>query len=343
MNISLSYLMKKNLWAGLLTTVVGFASAVFFSSTASAACLTVDEMENAQGAGVYETCGGDDLSYRVPLAGNVIFGGIPYSSVYATTNSAVSFGRGDFTFFDFLSAPHISFQSWDWVEAVPGGAWAYDSDPQEHFIITTTESGFVVDLSGRQFPHVGGLITNILAFVRNPDSTLSIQSFSSSSDTLYRNGCRLGESTYSYLNPVELNPIVGFDACGITQQVSIEAITQFVEIIENNEIAAPPVEEVARAVEEPYIPDPIQQSRTDSITAFLDSDEAQIKITVEGNFIETVTAINANGKNVPDGLWIQDSTSVTFSVRKSHLSTYVVQIFNGSAPVVNEQSFTIII
>jgi len=297
-------------------------------------------MENAQGTGVYETCGGDDYSYRVPLAGDVIFGGITYSSVYATTNSAVSFGRGDYTYWDFLSAPHISFQSSDWVEAVPGGAWRYHSDPQEHFIITTTESGFVVDLSGRQYPHIGGLINNILAFVRNPDSTLSIQSFSSSSDTQYRNGCRLGESTYSYRYPVELNPIVDFDTCGITQQVSLQEIARFVEIITNNEIAAP-VEEVFVEGKGPEW-GPKQQSRTGSISALSGADLTLVNITVKGNFIETVQAILVNGMKVHFESWIQNADSVTFSTPKNQTGTYEVQIFNGSAPVLDVQSFRII-
>jgi len=317
---------------GIFVPIVGVVGAIVFSTSASADCVQVDQIQNATAQGTYVTCGGDDISYRVPILDSVIFGGITYNDVFATTNSVITFGSPDGTWSDFPPTPGISFQSLDWVAGVPGSPYWWNSHPDEFFNITTTNSGFVVELQGRYYwtyPN-GELIHNILAFVRNPDGTLNIQSFTSSSETQHRNGCRL-----------QLNgPIVDFETCGITQQVSLLAITELVEQISNNTVPAPPVEEIAQVVED-LIKDPTQQSKTDSISPKMESDDNLIVITIHGNFIETVRAIAVNAKNVPDGSWIQTPSTVTFSARKSQLSTYKVQVFNGSVPVVAVQSFTI--
>ena len=330
---------SRSTFISLLGAVVAFTGTVTFLSNASAACLTIADMNLAQGAGVYETCGGDDIAYRVPLAGDVVFGGETYSSIYASTNSAISFGRNDPTWWDFPSAPSIAFQNQDWVEAPPGSPYWGPSDSEEFFNITTTESGFVVDLSGRRYPNIGGLIRNVLAFVRYGDGTLNIQSFSSSSESQYRNGCRLGEQSQGF-------GIVDFETCGITRQVSLEAISLFVEVIENNEIVNPPVEEGPLAplgpLVEKFDPDPVQQSQNDSSSGLLSPDGTTVDITIIGNFIETVRSIQTNGKKISHGSWIQNPDSITFSALKSDSGSYTVQIFNGSVPLLEMLTFSLV-
>ena len=333
----LTHPVKKCLLTALLTAAVGFVGAIFFSSSASASCITPWALQEVRGEGVYETCGGDDFAYRVPLVDPVVFGGITYNDVYATTNSVVVFGYPDQTWSTYPPTPGISFQSNDWVPSPPGGGlWPYSS-PDEHFIITTTESGFVVDLAARPFPNFGGgeFIRNVLAFGRRANGTLEIQSFSSSSLGNYRNGCRL----------VPNGPIVDFETCGITPQVSLLAITQFVEQITNDEGPAggggAPEPEPAPPVVYELAPDPIQQSRADSISGLSANVETLIDITVNGNFIEKLVAIEVNGKKVPFGAWIQTSNSITFQTPKSETGTYEVQMYNGSAPVIERLTFKI--
>ena len=89
-----------------------------------------------------ETCGGDDTSYQVPLTTTVMFDGVEYSSVYATTNSVITFGRPDGTYWTYPSTPSISMYSFDWV-VYPG--WRSD----EHLIIRSSDGGFQVDISAR--------------------------------------------------------------------------------------------------------------------------------------------------------------------------------------------------
>jgi hypothetical protein len=88
------------------------------------------------------TCGGDDTSYQVPLTATVTFDGRTFNSVYATTNSVITFGAPDGTYWDYPQTPSISLYSFDWV-VYP--QWRND----EHLIIRSSDGGFQVDISAR--------------------------------------------------------------------------------------------------------------------------------------------------------------------------------------------------
>jgi hypothetical protein len=103
---------------------------------------------------VLETCGGDDISYSVPITATVTFDGRQYDSVYATTNSVITFGAPDGTYWQYPQTPSISLYSMDWV-AYPRTCiapcvrpWEHDD---EHFIISSSDGGFQVDLSARPY------------------------------------------------------------------------------------------------------------------------------------------------------------------------------------------------
>ena len=88
------------------------------------------------------TCGGDDTSYQVPLSVDVTFDGQTFNSVYATTNSVITFGAPDGTYWDYPQTPSISLYSFDWV-VYPGAR------EDEHLIIRSSDGGFQVDISAR--------------------------------------------------------------------------------------------------------------------------------------------------------------------------------------------------
>jgi hypothetical protein len=88
------------------------------------------------------TCGGDDVSYQIPLTTTVTFDGVTYSNIYATTNSVITFGQPDGTYWTYPSTPSISLYSFDWV-VYP--QWRSD----EHLIIRSSDGGFQVDISAR--------------------------------------------------------------------------------------------------------------------------------------------------------------------------------------------------
>lgn len=89
-----------------------------------------------------QTCGGDDVSYQVPITATVTFDGVQYDRVYATTNSVITFGAPDGTYWTYPSTPSISLYSMDWV-VYP--QWRSD----EHLIIQSSDGGFQVDISAR--------------------------------------------------------------------------------------------------------------------------------------------------------------------------------------------------
>jgi hypothetical protein len=67
---------------------------------------------------------------------------VTYSDIYATTNSVITFGRPDGTYWTYPSTPSISLYSFDWV-VYP--QWRSD----EHLIIRSSDGGFQVDISAR--------------------------------------------------------------------------------------------------------------------------------------------------------------------------------------------------
>jgi hypothetical protein len=101
------------------------------------------------------TRGGDDVSYQIPLTVSVVYDGVTYNQVYATTNSVITFGRPDNTFHTYPATPSISIESRDW--------WALpDRMPDTHFIINVSEGGFQVDGAYRPYGSFSGNVTSII-------------------------------------------------------------------------------------------------------------------------------------------------------------------------------------
>jgi len=116
-----------------------------------------------------ETCGGDDVSYQIPLDVTVTFDGQEFSQVFATTNSVITFGRPDNTYWTYPGAPSISLYSMDWL-ILP----SYKAD--EHLIIQTSNGGFQVDISARPYGLYNALEpTNIIITAAiNADGTVAM-------------------------------------------------------------------------------------------------------------------------------------------------------------------------
>lgn len=118
---------------------------------------------------VVTTPGGDDSSYQVPLTTTVTFDGVVYDQVYATTNSVITFGRPDGTYWTYPSTPSISLYSMDWV--------VYPQNrSDEHLIIRASDGGFQVDISARPIWLQGATEPtniNIVAAI-NTDGTVAI-------------------------------------------------------------------------------------------------------------------------------------------------------------------------
>jgi hypothetical protein len=101
------------------------------------------------------TNGGDDVSYQIPLTVSVVYDGVTYENVYATTNSVITFGRADGTFWDYPATPSISIESKDW--------WVLPQQmPDTHFILNVSDGGFQVDGSYRPYGTFTGETTQIV-------------------------------------------------------------------------------------------------------------------------------------------------------------------------------------
>ena len=101
------------------------------------------------------TQGGDDVAYHIPLTVSVVYDGVTYENVYATTNSVITFGRPDGTYWDYPITPSISIESKDW--------WVLPQQmPDTHFIINVSEGGFQVDGNYRPYGTFTGDTTSII-------------------------------------------------------------------------------------------------------------------------------------------------------------------------------------
>jgi hypothetical protein len=221
---------------------------------------------------VVTTPGGDDSSYQVPLTTTVTFDGVVYDSVYATTNSVITFGRPDGTYWDYPQTPSISLYSMDWV--VYPGARA-----DEHLIISASDGGFQVDIAARPIWLQNATeVTNInIVAAINTDGTVAI-SYSLSGpeyDGRTRTGVRLTSGS-----------VVTLEQYGIVQ-------------VEEPPVLAPepvaptpePTPEPSIDVIDPVIPEPIIPAPFIPEGATLLSEGSSIQVVApEGQRILSVTA-----------------------------------------------------
>ena len=222
----------------VLVSLVLATQGILGAASANASCLTSVQMEGlVAGNGTYDTCGGDDIAYRIPISGPVVFGGVTYTSIYASTNSVISFGAPDANYYSFPTTPSISLDASDWVQdgySGDGGVNAYSIGlirDDEFFTITVSGEIFRVDIAARPYStYSTGAVWNsdysiitytpqgtatrlILSFARQADNTLRIVSFSSdATDPILRNGCVLSEGAAA----------ISLADCGILEVATIE-------------------------------------------------------------------------------------------------------------------------
>jgi len=131
-----------------------------------------------------DTCGGDDVSYQIPIATTITFDGVQYSNIYATTNSVITFGRPDGTYWDYPSTPSISLYSMDWVsgwynapdtlnisyseggfqlglQVIPFGQWSTPTPSNINIIVAITNTGGISVAYSYQGPEYPNLRTGV--------------------------------------------------------------------------------------------------------------------------------------------------------------------------------------
>ena len=150
------------------------------------------------------TNGGDDSSYQIPISVEVVYDGVTYTNIYATTNSVITFGRPDGTYWAYPQTPSISVESRDW--------WALPYIMADtHFIINVSSGGFQVDGAYRPYGSYSGDVTNIVI-------TAQIQTDGTVAYTYATFGPLWGdERTGARLND---GTVVTLEQAGVTQVVA---------------------------------------------------------------------------------------------------------------------------
>ena len=147
-----------------------------------------------------DTCGGDDTSYQIPIATTITFDGVQYSNVYATTNSVITFGNPDNTYWDYPQTPSISLYSMDWVTGWYGAPNTLD--------ILYSEGGFQLNMEAIPFGQWAAQPStiNILVAITNTGSLAVSYSYQGPEYNNMRTGVRLHDGS-----------IVSLEAWGATQ------------------------------------------------------------------------------------------------------------------------------
>jgi len=177
---------------------VALAGNLFFLSYARAEDVVP---EPAPAVTTIVTNGGDDVSYHIPLTVTVVYDGTTYQNVYATTNSVITFGNPDGTYWDYPVTPSISIESRDW--------WALPQQmPDTHFIINVSEGGFQVDGAYRPYGMMTGEITSIVITAQIQTDGTVAYSYATSGPLSgnERTGARLTDGT-----------VVPLEEAGVTQ------------------------------------------------------------------------------------------------------------------------------
>ena len=251
----------------LLTSLFGFPE------NAHATC--VNYIESQTIAAAYEgdaeptvhtmdTCSGDDTSYQIPIATTVTFDGVQYENIYATTNSIITFGQPDNTYWAYPNTPSISLYSMDWF---PGVSNTTGLD------IYYSEGGFQLNLNMVPFGNYGAepSTVNILVAITNTGGLAVSYSYQGPEYQNLRTGVRLHDGS-----------IVSLEAWGATQIQAGDPTPT---------LAPEPIPEpTPTPTEEPLTPEEVQAEVVEAVT--LANDIA--------NLNNLIAAINGEEVNEPE-------------------------------------------
>jgi hypothetical protein len=194
---------------------LAFGFNLFIPENANATC--INHIQSQTIAAAYEgdaeptvhhmdTCSGDDIGYQIPIATTVTFDGVQYENIYATTNSVITFGQPDPTYWAYPNTPSISLYSMDWF---PGVSNTSGLD------IYYSEGGFQLNLNMVPFGNYGAQpsTVNILVAITNTGGLAVSYSYQGPEYPNLRTGVRLHNGD-----------IVSLEAWGATQVSASEPV-----------------------------------------------------------------------------------------------------------------------
>jgi hypothetical protein len=192
------------------------------------------------------TPGGDDVSYQIPLTVSVVYDGVTYENVYATTNSVITFGRPDGTYWTYPTTPSVSIESKDW--------WVLPQQmPDTHFIINVSEGGFQVDGNYRPYGTFTGDTTSIIITAQiQTDGTVA---YSYSVDGPLSGNERTGAVlTDGTVVPLEEVNIIQVDEAPVLEPTPVDPIPEPEPVVPEPEPVVPEVPVTPPPAPRPWIP-----------------------------------------------------------------------------------------
>ena len=178
----------------ILTGILAFGWLMTMPNNAYANCISYIESQTI--AAAYEgdeeptvhemdTCSGDDIGYQIPIATTVTFDGVEYENIYATTNSVITFGQPDPTYWTWPNTPSISLYSMDWFPAYGGTTSGLD--------ISYSEGGFQINIEAVPFGNWNAEPSNIniLVAITNTGELAISYSYQGPEYSQLRTGVRL--------------------------------------------------------------------------------------------------------------------------------------------------------
>jgi hypothetical protein len=199
-------------------------------NAAHADCVSVNDLINqAPASGTYITCGGDDLSYRVPIQGPFVFQGATYEYIWTTTNSEFILSNyseypweGNYSFIR-INGTDLVVLGFAGSNGTSGGS-TVRSD--EFFNIEVRNNSSRVDISARFYgPYsddlstpIGPLNRNVLRLDVAPDRTVSFRYFIEPANGGNYNNYTLSSSCY-LANQGERE--FTLEECGVTRVDSL--------------------------------------------------------------------------------------------------------------------------
>ena len=231
-----------------------------------------------------DTCSGDDVSYQIPIATTITFDGVQYSNIYATTNSVITFGQPDGTFWQYPNTPSISLYSMDWF---PGRSGTSGLD------IYYSEGGFQINLNMVPFGNYSAQpsTVNILVAITNTGGISVAYSYQGPEYANMRTGVRLHDGS-----------IVSLEAWGATQ-VSAEEPLPTLE-------AAPIADPTAVPTSEPT-PEPEPITPEQQQAQVLEATQLADQISDLNNLIASINGEEPVEEVSPEPEPSPDSTSET--------------------------------
>ena len=88
-------------------------------------------------------------------------------------------------------------------------------------------------------------------------------------------------------------------------------------------------------------PDPLQQSSILSMTSTQAVGGKSIEVIINGNFVEKLSNIQVDSSMLTYGDWLQSPTQIRLTLPAGVAGVHSIQIYNGSAPVLPVQAFTV--